>query len=186
MSQFIPSEQSYSGWYDDAKAAATAKYDAAVAAVEAAKYAALAPARAASAAADRVEAAVQSARDTAAATQAAAEAARDTAATASSWVPWIAGGGVVLGAIYLASRSGRIRNPSPFQEIPKDDSWIKLGLSSFTDSYSSSAQSVQELRAARDAREAASAYGRGAVRGVGIGTGIAYIPRILNLLGVPV
>jgi hypothetical protein len=121
---FIPSELSrYDGWYDDVKAAAEAKYTAAKSyvtdSVTSATNTALAPVRAA-------QATVDTAAKTAADVRAAAEAARDTAAKTASMVPWIVGGIVVVGGMYLYSRK-RVSNPRENPDAHMVSKWLLLG-----------------------------------------------------------
>lgn len=123
---FQPSEYSYGGWLEDeynaAKAAAEAKYTAAVSYVTGAKDAAvntvLAPVHAA-------QATAASAAKTAADVRAAAEAAGDTAGKLAGVVPWLVGGAVVLGGFWMATqrRKGR-RNPLDGHQAAR---WLLLG-----------------------------------------------------------
>ena len=123
---FQPSEYSYGGWLDDAKAAAEAKYNQAVSYVTSARDAAVSTALApVHAAEEAVSAATKTAAKTAADVRASTEAARDAAEKAASVVPWVVGGLVAIGGLYVwhTGRKGR-KNPLDGHQAAR---WLLLG-----------------------------------------------------------
>ncbi len=115
---FEPSEYSYGGWLDDATAAAKGYVSSASSYVTSARDTALAPVLAA-------EAAAATAAKAAADVRASTEAAKAAAETAASVVPWLIGGAVVLGGLYVykSGQHGR-KNPLDGHTVSR---WLLLG-----------------------------------------------------------
>lgn len=190
---FEPSIHSYGGWYEDAKAAVEARYDAVVSSATSARDAAvsvaLAPVRAATAAATAAQSSVSKAAQAAADIKAAADATRDAA---SNTVPWVVGGLVVLGGLWAyrhnsrRSRSNPSADPDAWNFVPTGDTWLRVGASGVTSSVDSGVRALREVRSAKGLRAKAAAASRGAGRGLVHASGVSSLPRLLNLLGFAV